>query len=358
MSTQFERNQKNQNLDSFDFLRSIFAIIVVALHANLFNLFLGKPRLSSISDILNLNLGYLAVPVFLQISLFLFYFKNKKSGSQYFIKRRLPKLISLYLFWVTLKLVFDSLLKGKSLQEQLEFQSIWQFIEFIISGGHTIFYFFFSLFFVTFIAEMFRVLMSKLRINSKKILTAYVFLVSSCFLVFLFPIIDIILGNELLTAVINPLNFLPYVFTTAIIIQEFNQGKLNTLNSFLKLKLVGLLALFFVLTILEWLLFKDFPHSRLFPHYSRLSLIVASTLFLYLALLTSQRIPTVVSLLSRCSLGIYGFHIFFIDYIPLIGKFTEASPALVTVFKFFIALTGSIILTLIFKKINKLKSFV
>ena len=58
------QSKEKQKFQGFDFLRAIFSIIVVALHADLFNLLSGKLKLDELSNILTANIGYLAVPVF------------------------------------------------------------------------------------------------------------------------------------------------------------------------------------------------------------------------------------------------------------------------------------------------------
>ncbi len=87
----------DRKLEGFDFLRTVFSIAIVALHSELF-LLAGTVTIGSLcfAKLLKANIAYLAVPVFLQMALFLFLLKRKEVGFQYFLRRRLPKLISLY----------------------------------------------------------------------------------------------------------------------------------------------------------------------------------------------------------------------------------------------------------------------
>ena len=364
------KTKQDEQIEGFDFLRAISSTLVVALNANLFvvsEIFVS----STLAMILNANVGYVAVPIFFQLSLFLFYIKREKAGFQYFIKKRIPKLISLYLFWVILKIVFDSLFKGKSEAVKIGSSSIAKFIEAIVSGGNSPFYFFFSLIFITVLSEILITLFERLDETSSKVKISYCLLFSSCALLFSLSITHLVIarfedGQVLASAYAianlaqwdyNPLNFLPYIFTTAIAVQEFNEGQLQRLTLPLKLKLYSLLALFLMFTILEWSLFEDLLH------YARLSLVFGSWLLLYLALLSTRKPSKIIKLLSTCSLGIYVLHPFFTHILfpinaNLLLTLSQAQAGLDAIVKFSVALIGSIVLTLIFKKVRGLRRFV
>ncbi|NJK41071.1 MAG: acyltransferase [Acaryochloridaceae cyanobacterium SU_2_1] len=350
--------QKSENrFTGFDFLRAIFSVVVVALHSNIFNLLSGKTQWSFVSNILTMNVGYVAVPVFIQISLFLFFINSKKFGSHYFTQKRFPKLISLYLFWMISKTLFDALF-GNIEAIKLGLSSFDRFILFIVSGGHTIFYFFPCLLFLTAIAQSFNYLMDHVKKTSAKKLSYYLLFLSSV-LVFSFPIIDLLNRRESFSQIINYFNFLPYIFIAAIVALEFGEGKLENLSTSLKLKMLSLSILAVLFMIIEWKIFENFPdRSRLFPHYARLSLTFVSWLLLYLALLFTQRVPTIIRLISQYSLGIYGFHIFFTDHTSFLDSLSQIIPGLGAVIKFLVALTCSIALTFVFKQIKVLRNFV
>jgi peptidoglycan/LPS O-acetylase OafA/YrhL len=60
----------------FDYLRAVFSLTVVVLHGGGLGFIKTiNPELEFISKLINQNILHLAVPVFLQISLFLFYKK-------------------------------------------------------------------------------------------------------------------------------------------------------------------------------------------------------------------------------------------------------------------------------------------
>lgn len=360
----------DNNIEGFDFLRAIFSIIIVALKTNLFLLadilFSG-----TLAYALMAKVGYIAVPVFLQISLFLFYLKIEKKNFLYFLQKRLPRLISLYIFWVGSKVLFDIFVRGKSERFARIISSPRSLIEFIISGSQSPFFFFFSLIFLTTIATIIITLLKKTEKKSKLIIS-YGLLFVSCLLTFSLSVTEIVVDAVTDDAKIgivnsissiafwdyNPICFLPYLFTTFIVIQEFKEGKLNSWSSYVNLKLCVLLSLFIFFTILEWHLFEELLH------YSRLSLVFCSWLLLYVALLSPLRAHPAIKFISSCSLGIYGFHVFFTSVIlPFIDKKSFSHnllliPGLELIIEFGLVLFCSIVLTLMFKKIKALKNYV
>jgi len=361
---------KKQTFEGFDFLRAVFAIAIVALHCYLF--FPGSLKLGSVSigDILRANVAYLAVPVFFQISLFLFFIKSEKEGSVYLLRKRLPKLISLYLFWVSLFIVFNVLLNKRIDILQNSVSSVKALIEFIVSGGNSPLYFFFSLAFVTVFAEAVVLCLKRIRKDTFKSIVLYVLLGASCSLLAVFSLLRTsqALSENLPDFVgslasfsqwaYNPLNFLPYVFTTAIAIQEYKLGSLSRRNSRLRLKLLILTVLFSVFTMLEWL------SSQSLLHYSRLSLVFGSWILLYLAVLSERAVPKDVQFISGCSLGIYTLHLFFAYGLfenPVLAVFNPASQSslnLIILFQFGVTLLASIGLTMLFRRVKFLKGFV
>ncbi|MBD1848394.1 acyltransferase [Cyanobacteria bacterium FACHB-63] len=363
------KESQHEKFEGFDFLRTVFAIAIVAIHANLF-LLVKDLKIGSLSlePILSANVAYLAVPVFFQISLFLFYRKSLKAGFNYFLQKSLPKIVSLYLFWVISKIIFDILLKGKSEPLQHGLSSPRAFIELTISGGSSPLYFFFSLAFITTLTEFFLILLRRIKKNSVKSMLLYSLLIASFILVTFFSIlrlpntfIEVSSGllkfkSGLAQWDYNPLNFLPYIFTSAIAAEEFNAGKLREFTTRLKIKLSILFTLFLCFTVLEWFLFTD----KL--QYSRLSLIFGSWLLLYLAVLAAHEVPKIVRFISGCSLGIYTFHIFLTDgwltniLLASLGSFL--SPNWIVLLEFLLALAGSVGLTLLFRQNKFLKGFV
>lgn len=374
---------KEKKFEGFDILRAIFSIAIVAYKTNFFyvpEILVSNDLTYALSAyVFSGMVGALAVPVFLQISLFLFYYKSEKTGFSYFIRKRLPRLILLYLFWVGLITIFDIFFVGGLEAVKGAASSLKAFLEFIVSGNSTPYFFFFSLIFVTIIAEGLILLFNKLEKASTKITINYCLLIASSLLIFVFFTIELIIDRAVIqSSFLNylnniarwdytPLNFLPYVFTTAITVQEYNEGRLEEVTKSLKRKLYSLLILTLGFFILEWTLTSNGLLIQVdqapLDHYLRLSLVFGSWLLLYLALLAKRKASTIVKFLSGCSLGIYGFHVFLIKKplpfrnIPFLDNLFQTAPVLEVFTAFFVTLVGSIALTLLLKRIRILRRF-
>jgi len=368
----------SQRFESFDFLRAIFSLAVIGYKTDLFYLpaaIIPGMFTKKLGDyVLSGIFGALAVPIFFQISLFLFYRKTSNRGLSYFLQKRLPKLISLYIFWVALASLFDFLFVGGFEKFQSILSSPKAFAEFIVSGNSSPYFFFFSLIFVTILAELFNFFLSQTRRFSVRIAISYILLSISCAFIFFLSITDFIISQigtslPLLETLSNiarwdytPTNFIPYVFTSAITAQEFSEGKLHKPTKFLKRKLIILLVFAILLFSLEWTFtsreFMIQVDQAPLDHYLRLSLIFGSWFFLYLALLSKRKVPTLIKFLSDYSLGIYGFHIFFIFGWQPLGDRLQSFPALYIIGNYLIALLGAILLTAIAKRSKVLNQFV
>lgn len=387
-SEQEQLAKKEQKFEAFDFLRAIFSLSVVGYKTKIYNIpkiLVPSGFTNGISDyILSGIVGALAVPCFLQISLFLFYYKSEKTGFRYFMQKRLPRLIYLYLFWVVSVTIFDILFAGGLEQIIRATSSLKTFLELIVSGNSTPYFFFFSLIFLTVIAEILILLFSKLEKKSTKISISYCLLFTTCLLVFICSTIEPVINytgiqssflnylNNIAGWDYTPVNFLPYVFTAAITVQEYKEGKLEKLTKPLKRKLYSLLVLTLMFFALEWTLTSNGLLIQVdqapLDHYLRLSLVFGSWLLLYFGVLSKPKVPRIVKFLSECSLGIYGFHVFFtfrrservlsLSSIPFLGNLFQAVPVLEIITDFLVVLFGSIALTLLFKRSKILKQFV
>lgn len=361
----------NARIEGFDFLRAIFSVAVVALKTEAF-LLVEFFSTTTVFILSKATFAYLAVPVFLQISLFLLYIKSEETGLSYFFRKRLPRLISFYIFWVSLKVLFDVFVK-KELWEVAEVaSSVRGLIEFIVSGSHSPFFFFFALIFLSTLASTLIFVFKKFRIDSsRRLFATYGLLIASCLFVFGSSVAEIsvtFLNNGSPSGIArsissiafwdyNPFCFLPYLFTALISAQEFQENKLKNWSSSLKSKLFILLSLSIFFTILEWNLFDRMLH------YSRLSLVFGSWFLLYLSLTLQLKAPSIVKFMAACSLGIYGFHVFFIhpllgNKIWIFGQLFERVPGLSILVEFIIVLASSIALTMAFKRIRFLKNYV
>lgn len=359
-------------LAGLDFLRAIFSIAIVANHTGLFALatIYGS---SNITNLLYANFSYIAVPVFFQISLFLFYLKSKRGSLWPLFKHRIARLVYLYLAWVVafvaIKIVFIEKSTGIAKLASLNARG-W--IEFTISGGNSPFYFFFSLIFLTSLSALLIGVSQKIDNASLVTRLNYGLMGICCSSLFASSIVtlgtsDIDSGDrverlvDIATNIMewnyNPLNFLPYIFTAAIVATEFDRGDLSTMTPALKLKLWSLFGLFLTFTLVEWTLF-----DRLM-NYSRLSLIFGSWLLLDLALLSTRKVPTPVRFIAEHSLGLYALHLFFTHiifakYPNSFGLFSNLIPGLGLVVKFLFVIGITLILAFLFKQIKAVKSLV
>jgi hypothetical protein len=361
-----------QKFVGFDFLRAIFSIAIVADHTGLFALatIYGS---STITKLLYVNFSYIAVPVFFQISLFLFYLKGERVPIGTLFKNRTIRLIYLYLVWVSSFVLLRLFLtEGSAGIAKLKDLSMRGWLEFIISGGNSPFYFFFSLIFLTTLAALLtRILQQTDNLFVKSRISYWLLLIVGI-IVFFSSIVDRIpidmYASGQIAALVraatniaqwnyNPLNFLPYIFTAAIVAQEFDRGKFAQLTPSLTTELWILFFLFLTFTLLEWSLL-----DRLM-HYSRLSLVFGSWLLLDLALLSTHKVPFLVRFISEYSLGLYALHLFFthiilVDNPTFLSGFSDLIPGLGLFVEFFFVIICTLALTLLFKQVEGLKSLV
>jgi hypothetical protein len=352
----------------FDFLRAIFSIAIVADHTGLFALATIQGS-STITKLLYANFSYIAVPVFFQISLFLFDLKSKRGSLWMLFKHRIARLVYLYLAWVISFISLKIFLTERSAGiTKLANLNIRGWLELITSGGNSPFYFFFSLIFLTSLAALFLLIFTKIDNTSFVAKLNYWLLGICCISIFSSSIVNLIsihsevnplvsTVNNLVQWNYNPLNFLPYIFTAAIVANEFDRGDFTSRTPELKFKLWGLFGLFLAFTLLEWI-FLD----RLM-NYSRLSLVFGSWLLLDLALLSTRKVPTPVRFISEHSLGLYAVHLFFTHIIlnahpNLFSLFSDLIPGLGIVVEFLLVVGGALVLTFLFKQIRGLRSLV
>ncbi|HBK97853.1 MAG TPA: hypothetical protein DD001_11305 [Microcoleaceae bacterium UBA10368] len=355
-------NYNSQKIYGFDYLRAICCMLVVAIHAGIPSLFLSY---KSLYNFIVYNIGGLAVPIFFQMSLILFFFSRQKQEN--YFKIRLFKLIKLYLFWGLISQIYLLVINEFSLSQLINLTDIRKFIVFIMTDGYSNpFYFFFSLIFLTTLAELFASYIEKIKINNE--LISYSALILSCIIVFLSPLSVMFFGKEfaILAQAFNPLNFVPYVFSSFLIKNEISKTQLNSFYYFNK-KNLSILILFIAFAIFEWkyldypLLWGGFREDFLptnsedaIPVYSRLSLVFSAWLITLISLKVTSEPHFIVKLFSDLSLGVYCLHTFF--GILLFRIFPSQAYAKVLIF--FIMLLLSIVLTKIFKSFKMFKDLV
>lgn len=313
----------------FDYLRAILSLAVIAIHTNLLTAH-GKFSLEetgiNIFDIIQFNLFFLAVPVFLLISLFLFY---KKNGTLLKDGRRIYQLVILYVFWTSIWILF---------KDTRPRDGIYETLIFLMRGGKSIFWFFFSLTFTTALAAVTRKLSPRL---------TWIALCISLFVIALFPILNMAdPAYQYLVAFWNPLGFIPYVFAARLFVYYENIAK-----SHRSIQLI-LLVTFIALCCIEWLTLIH-PNHRLvqfveMPIYSRVSVAIGASLLFIAALKIQSSPPRFIQLLSASSLGLYCTHPFLVALTSGIKTEVVGLQAIT----YFLAITAaSLALTYILKQV-------
>jgi surface polysaccharide O-acyltransferase-like enzyme len=293
-----------EKIEGFDYLRTVFCLVVVFVH-----LFPSGPgehgsnHGENLTNALQYNFASLAVPVFLQISLFLFYKNRMSKGSDYLTKSRLPSLLKPYLLW-TLAYAFIN-----NTFSSFDLASPKYILLFLITGGYSIFYFFFSLLILTACAEMIiRLLHVKAFLTENSIGLYYLLFIISSVLTLVFQISP----YKGFTEIWNTFNFMPYVFSSFIILHDFRQAPERPGLSKVKLSLLA--TAYLVFACAEWKYLPGLSSAGLWegllPPYTRLSLVFGAWTLTYAALLYAPQTSPIVRKISSCSLGIYCLHPF------------------------------------------------
>lgn len=350
----------NQNkFYGLDYLRAVCIIFVLIWHVGYYTHFNLSKFLGPIANVLAYNFCSLAVPIFFQMSFFLFYISRGKK-EKYFIHYRLPKLSKIYGFWLVFNFVYFAV-KYQGFDVSI-FRSFKSILFFIVSGGPSVFYFIASLIILTTLAEIVASILKEC--NSKKLYYSLLFAIS-CLVLFLLPIIRIYFNGKFsnLTIFWNPLNFLPYVFSSFIIFDDVTKSNFQS-KAQRSRKRYLLVAVFLIFCIFDWQFtnhFKFWYESSVdqipLPTYSRLSLVFGAMLITQESLRYFSKPPAIIELISNYSLGIYCVHIFLLLPLVFFVQSLWFVPAKVIVI-FFLLISLSIFLTFIMKKTKLLQEIV
>ena len=321
-----EASLSNRTYYGFVYLRAIMVTAVIVWHTKLF----GGSNLSiidrysadgiTLSVLICFNFLLLAVPTFFLMSLFLFSIKVKTNKSYFF--HRIERLVYLYLFWTGLFLlvryrcecdIFSTILSSGTKN----------IMSFFAGQGISAFFFFFSLILLTFV--------SRLCIMLPRFIL-WVLLAASLSLLWIFPIIVISQSSPAdpnfyqasLIVYWNPLNFLPYVFISALVSESVQKESFDLSTSHFR-RTIGLLFLVFIATaVCEWLWIvhrSNFIHSGYVPSYMRISVAAGASLFFLSSFFIRRPAGRLISFLSDYSLGMYCLHPFVMGaYMALIGQ--------------------------------------
>ncbi|MGI2903495.1 acyltransferase family protein [Tolypothrix sp. VBCCA 56010] len=346
-----------QKIYGFDYLRAICCIAVVCLHTNIPSLVLN---FKNFYNIIFDNVFCLAVPIFFQISLILF-FLNRQKEKNYFFQKRVFKIIKLYIFWGIFSSLFSCFTQKEMYLNYLSnLRDIKNIMNFIITDGYyNPFYYFFSLLFLTILAELFAFYIEKTQINNQ--LICYSLLIYSCIIVFLLPLSVIFMGEQfaMLPQAFNPLNFTPYVFSSFVISNYLSRNQQND-NSELNIKHVLILIILFIsFAIFEW---KYISHPFLWggemnplPVYSRVSLVFGAWLITLISTKITSEPHFLIKLFSDLSLGIYCLHTFLG---LLLIKFFPLTPNTDVLLLFFLMIVLATLLTKFLKNFQIFKDLI
>ncbi len=324
-------NLEKTKIHGFSYLKAFACLAVVATHLflNFEDCFNLNQTAIYVFNVLFYNVFLLAVPIFFQISLFLFFF-NHNFKEDYFLKR-LIKLSSLFLFWTISLSLFRWILHRNfeyplPTVRALNFSSISSIIQSILSANNTPFYFLISLIILTifaeYLAKYYERFCANNFLNNKNLISNIVLLFASVSLITILPFL-IVYGYKIelqwMVSTWNPVNFFPYIFTAYLLYIQFNSD--NKFSNKIPITILIILILLNIFTIIiEWqfLGIYDFWDKRLIttynlPPYSRISLVLTSYIITYCGIkyLPSQP-PKIIEILANNSLPIYCFHYFLV----------------------------------------------
>ncbi len=309
-----------KHITGFDYLRAVFSILVVIWHTkNIPDLMAMQPIIQNILKIFYYNICCLAVPIFFQISLFLFY-KKQATDRSYFFNSKLPDLLIVYTIWMSIGGVINALVsRGEYL---LEITTIEGILLFIVAGSRPELYFLFSLTLTTYLAF----LNHKFLIDRKNsVYIQSILLGLSTIVIIGLNAMAIVTDKDIFSTVWNPICFIPYIFSSSIltVIDRADRSKLlNCVNSQRFLFISILFTLFVLLSSLEWNL-TSFPaiqnDTELLPMYARVSLVFGSFVVCYCALLSKKKPSKLIRSASQESLGIYVMHRYILQFIEYLN---------------------------------------
>jgi surface polysaccharide O-acyltransferase-like enzyme len=290
-----------RNYAGFDYIRVFFCIAIVSLHTGLVSkLDLTHPK---IYYFIRYHVEYMSVPIFFLISLFLYYLKRRHNDNYFY--SRFKQILLMYIVWRTIHFVI--------IDDWSAFKSSLLMIRVALGEGSPT-YFLLDLLILMIILETFFSKREQWFSNKGIMLCALIF--SILLMLAGYGVLQVI-GFAMGYA--NPLNFLPYIPLSVIMVVYFNDGNIKFLH------LLFLTVGFFVFSIIE----IHFQHTLIkcgkflprayeaivyFP-YARVSLLFQAGFILYLCISVKKDTPKFVHYLSNLSLGVFLIHTVVIHYL-------------------------------------------
>ncbi len=305
-----------RRIEGFDYLRVIMFIFVVVWHMKgfgeslIFNKNNYADHIFTISDLLNFHILLLAVPVFIFISVYLY---SQNSTDVNTLKKRLKRLFLLTSFWILFaNIIQNGIKEGLYSLIPYSFNSL---VSIVLTGGHTIYYFFISLMISIIAAHLF------IKINTK---IQVVIFILSVFLLESLPLISNTYGISILSAYWSPINFFPIVFAAVLTSQNiiFIKQKQNTF-------IIASFVFYIIFSYFEWNYMQGNAvfngQGYAIPAYTRASLTFGSFIVILISINPNIKSTTFIKSMSGNALAIYVLHIYFIGSIKKITNFILGS---------------------------------
>lgn len=291
-------------LPGFDYGRAFFILAVVGWHTQV----LGSARVLrpdeagaslpvDVPGVIYLNVLLLAVPFFLTSSLVLYARARQAEDGRGRFARRLTRLAWLAGFWVAVW----------SLTRGIGHVDSGFAVQFVFSGGHSVFYFLIELCLLTAVMEA----ALRLGLADRPRATMALALLAALLPILRIPIADALRGHDAgLLAYWSPLNFLVYPFLALVVLQFAARRQLP------RWWLVPALLGYVSLTVVEWALMVSgrafATDGTVLSPYARPSVMLAAGVITLALLGVRREAPRAVRGLSDLSLGVYCVHPFLV----------------------------------------------
>ncbi len=330
----------DQRIDGIQWLRAILSLFVVVWHLG----GAGKTALwddrylqhqANVSDLISFQILLLAVPGFMLISNYLLAVAHPNADIAW---KRTQRVIVLLLFW---PLAFTLYQTGWGGVVAAWPQTAERAIVYVLTGGHTVFYFFVSLLLT------YGVTLLAMNVSTT---VNIALLVASTGAVAAAPLAAIAYGNAELAAYWSPLNFLPYSFAGLIILRLFGPDSPRLRASGVALALI---AAGIAIAWLEWPSYRNAVFFQTegvaYPAYARASLVLHASALLIVMIHWAPRPPAVIEFMATHSLALYCLHLFMTE--PLRVVVASVAPELPNLAQAWIVIPLAIIASYITSRI-------
>jgi hypothetical protein len=292
----------NERVVGFDWIRSIFIIFVLLMHTNAMQQLSSGAQHPTLFDRVQYDILCLAVPGFLLLSNFLTLTKCRNSAD---FCGKLKSTAALYVFWVSAWILVT--------KATPPFNGLGA-VEFVLRGGGWAYYFFSALFMTNLICWGIH------RLQTKQLIMCLLFCLSLIGVYFVILQMGARGSQNPVVSYWWPVCFIALPFMAAILVRQYD--RLNSDQGFWLKCLVGAFLAHVTASLVEWS-FSSFnitdPTRSCLPEYLRISLVFGST-WVFLLALRIRVWPWLIRFISRNSLGIFCFHVFWLGGIHKLAK--------------------------------------